>query len=237
MRPAWKELRAPWPPPGAGGILTWVDELPLTQHTLEVPRTARYHVLGSPGADTRAVEFALHGYGQLARAFLAGLATRARPGRVLIAPEGLSRFYLRRGTGEVGASWMTKEERGSEIVDTLRYLDRLAAAFETGGRTLSLLGFSQGAAAAARWAVLGTTRFARVTLWGCPLPHDLALEDHVERVRALRWIFAVGARDTTIDRSAVERDVLRVRSLGAEVVLHGFEGGHELDPELLARLE
>jgi predicted esterase len=213
-----------------------LDEPPITRHTLAVTRTARYHVLGAPGADTRELEFALHGYGQLALAFLASLRPRARPGRVLIAPEGLSRYYLRRGTGEVGASWMTKEERAFEIADTLAYLDRLAETFDTRGRTLSLLGFSQGAAAAARWAVLGRTAFARVVLWGCPLPPDLELSAHSARARALRWTFVLGARDTTIDRAAVARDAERLRALGAAVDEHAFAGGHELDAELLAAL-
>ena len=213
-----------------------MEELPITRHTLEVARTARYHRLGEPGPDTRELEFALHGYGQLAGAFLAGLRVRARPGRVLVAPEGLSRYYLRRGTGEVGASWMTREERALEIGDTLRYLDRLAETLDARGRTLTLLGFSQGAAAAARWAVLGRTSFARVLLWGCPLPPDLDLDANRARVLALRWVFVLGERDTTIERAAVARDAGRLRALGAAVEEHAFAGGHELDAGLLGRL-
>jgi len=213
-----------------------MDQLPITRHLLEVPRTARYHLLGVPGPATRELEFVLHGYGQLAHAFLAGLRARARPERVLVAPEGLSRHYLRRGTGEVGASWMTKEERALEIQDMLRYLEAVAAELGPHGRTLTLLGFSQGAAAAARWALLGRTSFERVILWGCPLPPDLVLEDAPARVRALRFDFVLGERDTTVERAAVERDVARLAALGARVELHLFAGGHELEPQLLARL-
>lgn len=229
-----KPLPSRWPALARAVILWRVEPLPITHHALEVVRTARYHVLGTPGPDTRELEFALHGYGQLARLFLEGLRPRARPGRVLVAPEGLSRYYLRRGTGEVGASWMTKEERATEIGDTLRYLDRLAGEFAALACARSLLGFSQGAAAAARWAVLGATEFTRVVLWGCPLPPDLALETHSARVRALHWTFAVGSGDTTVDPSAVARDVARVRALGAVVEHHVFAGGHELDREWLA---
>lgn len=213
-----------------------MDGLPITRHTLEVPRTARYHVLGTRGPATRCLEFVLHGYGQLAGPFLASVAVRGGPERVLVAPEGLSRYYLRRGTGEVGASWMTKEERALEIADTLRYLDRVAGAVGAQGLELRLLGFSQGAAAAARWAVLGETRFARVVLWGCPLPPDLVLEAHAARVRALTWVFVAGDADTTAEPAALERDAARLGALGASVERQAFAGGHELEPELLARV-
>jgi len=213
-----------------------MEGLSMTRHTLEVSRTARYHLLGVRGPATRRVEFVLHGYGQLAAAFLASLAVRAGPERLLVAPEGLSRYYLRRGTGEVGASWMTKEERALEIQDTLRYLDHLARVLDLGGLELGLLGFSQGAAAAARWAVLGETRFTRVVLWGCPLPPDLGLEAHAERVRAMHWALVAGEHDATAEQAALERDAERLRDLGATVQRHSFSGGHELEPGLLARV-
>lgn len=217
-------------------MLSGMDGLPITRHTLEVPRTARYHVLGTRGPATRGLEFVLHGYGQLAAAFLASVAVRGGPERVLVAPEGLSRYYLRRGTGEVGASWMTREERALEITDTLRYLERVAEAVGAAGLERTLLGFSQGAAAAARWAVLGHTPFARVVLWGCPLPPDLELEAHAERVRALQWVFVAGDSDATAEPAALERDRVRLDALGAAVERHTFAGGHVLEPGLLARV-
>lgn len=213
-----------------------MDESAITRHTLEVPRFARYHRLGTPTAATRALEFVLHGYGQLAGPFLESARARATPQRVLVAPEGLSRYYLRRGTGEVGASWMTKEERALEIVDTVRYLDRVAAEVASDELELTLLGFSQGAAAAARWALLGQTVFARVSLLGCPLPPDLELAAHAPRVRALGWTFVLGLEDTTVERGALERDLERLRALGASAELRTFAGGHALEPGLLAEL-
>lgn len=156
------------------------------RRTLEVPRTARYHVLGAGSDPVREAWFLLHGYGQLAGPFLDSLAPLARPGRILVAPEALSRFYLRRGTGEVGATWMTKEERASEIQDNVRYLDLVAEELHTahpGLRALQALGFSQGGATAARWALLGSAALARVTLWGCAFPPDLELTRLAARAR------------------------------------------------------
>jgi len=204
---------------------------------IEVPRTARYHVLGG-GASLHEAWFVLHGYGQLAQPFLASFAALASPERRLVAPEALARFYLKRGTGEIGASWMTREAREDEIADLVRYLD-LVAERELGASpssTIHALGFSQGAPAAARWAVLGKTRVARVTLWSGTFPADLDLERHAERLRSIRWTFVHGKRDEAVDGALVERDVERLRARGIAVELVWFDGGHELEPEALSAL-
>ena len=207
------------------------------RHTIEVPRTARYHLQAGAGTVLE-TWFVLHGYGQLAEPFLASLAPMVRPGRLLVAPEGLSRYYLRRGTGTVGASWMTREERAHEIHDMLRYLDLLWDAlrprFGTRPTSLTAFGFSQGGAAAARWAVLGRAPVERFVSWGCPLPLDLDLGAHTERVRALRWTFALGDEDTSIDRAAHAAGLERLRALGVQPRELRFRGGHELEPGLLA---
>jgi dienelactone hydrolase len=80
----------------------------------------------------------------------------------VVAPEALSRFYVDRGEpaagtpARVGATWMTREDREAEIADYVRYLDRAldAAAGRPGAAApaLGVLGFSQGAATACRWA-------------------------------------------------------------------------------------
>jgi predicted esterase len=214
----------------------------ITQHRLEVPRTARFHLRAGDAGPPREVWFVLHGYGQLAGAFLQGLDALARPTRLLVAPEALSRYYLKRGTGTVGASWMTREERADEIRDTVRYLDLLwehVRATHALAPTVALaaFGFSQGGAAAARWAVLGRSTVARAVSFACPLPADLDLDAHAARVRALRWSFALGDGDASIDREAFAAGRVRLRAAGAESELRTFAGGHELDPAILAALE
>ena len=99
------------------------------EHQLTVSRTARYHQLGELSAMTRRVWFVAHGYGQLAAYFIRHFAplTAADPHLVVVAPEGLSRFYLNGTGGRVGATWMTKEDRLAEIEDYVAYLNQLAA--------------------------------------------------------------------------------------------------------------
>ena len=63
--------------------------IPVTHHLI-VPRTARYFTFGEiEGASE--VWFLLHGYSMLAATFLQWFEPVAEPGRLLVAPEALSR--------------------------------------------------------------------------------------------------------------------------------------------------
>src|SRR2546425_9676771 len=73
-----------------------------------------------------------HGSGQLAARSLRHFEPLADGTRLVVAPEALSRFYLEDTTvpakeRKVGATWMTRENRLSEIDDYVRYLDALHA--------------------------------------------------------------------------------------------------------------
>ena len=90
----------------------------MQEHLFSTPRSARYFTLGSP-EDAAEVWFVCHGYGQLAARFLERFRPIEANRRCIVAPEGLSRFYLTETATErrVGASWMTREDRLHEIDD------------------------------------------------------------------------------------------------------------------------
>jgi len=208
--------------------------------TMQVTRTARYGVLGTPGPDVREVWIALHGYGHSAEVFGAGLAPIAAPHRLIVVPEGLSRFYLRGSRGDVGASWMTKVEREAEIEDQRAWLDafhdEVFGWVDRDRVVLHVFGFSQGAATACRWIAGGRPRPDRVTLWAGGVPRDLsraALTDHLPSAGLL---IVVGERDHYIDaeRLAARLEWLREGRVPFEFV--GHPGGHRLVPELLVEL-
>ena len=205
--------------------------------SFSVPRTARVATRGRAEL-AREAWFVLHGYGQLAADFVDDFAAVA-DGRFLAAPEGLSRFYLKDGQGPVGASWMTREAREEEIDDYVRYLDavygRLLASVSP-SMPVHVLGFSQGAATATRWAVLGFVRVDRLTLWGGGVPPDLDLERHGAKLRAMELTLVVGERDALVSakRAAAEVERLLAARIPHRVVR--FDGGHRLDDETLRRL-
>ena len=106
----------------------------ITSHSLHVRRTARYYTIGPIHGFPRELWIVAHGYAQLARRFVKWFSPLDDGTRLIVAPEGLSRFYLdpvaeRRAQAEprVGATWMTREDREAEIADYVSYLEHLAS--------------------------------------------------------------------------------------------------------------
>ena len=205
----------------------------MREHFLDVTRTARYFTLGDP-ATAAEFWFACHGYGQVAPRFLERLQGIAAERRCLVAPEGLSRFYLTERPAErrVGASWMTREDRLHEIDDYVRYLDALYAALGAARATVTALGFSQGTATVCRWSALGSSRIDRVILWGGEVPPDLDLQ----RWRVPRLDLAFGTRDELFTPKVVAATEQRLRDHNIAYALSSFDGGHEIDAATLSRL-
>jgi predicted esterase len=173
----------------------------------------------------------LHGYGQLASRFLRGFESLAQPSRLLVAPEGLSRFYLEAGTGRVGASWMTKEDRAHEIDDYLAFLDQVRAELVK-PVPLTVLGFSQGVATAARWAVATRPAAARLICWGGLVPEEI----DAAQLGGMRLTFVVGEQEEWAPPPAVEAQAATFRAAGVPVDMIRFEGGHEIRPEVVTLL-
>lgn len=204
---------------------------------LTADRTARVYHLGDPAQATE-FWFVLHGFGQLAGSFIATFAAAARPGRVIVAPEALNHYYTDHRAKKVGATWMTSEDRETEIADYVRYLDRVGDAFASRapGARIEIHGFSQGSATAARWFALGAVRPARLVLWGGELPPDPAVESYRDRLNAARLTFVIGDRDEYIGPDRVDRELERLDGAGVSYTMHRFAGGHVVDGGVLARL-
>jgi predicted esterase len=194
-----------------------------------VSRTARCASWG--GSAPTEAWILLHGYGQLASRFLRHFEPLAVPSRLLVAPEGLSRFYLETGTGKVGASWMTREDREHEIEDYLAYLEQVRRTLVP-EVPLTVLGFSQGVATAARWAVSTAPAPTRLVCWGGLVPEEIP----PERLGGIRVTYVVGSAEAWATPALVEAQAAVFRAAGVSVTVHRFEGGHEIRPGELALL-
>ncbi len=217
------------------------------EHHLTVSKTARYVLLGELTDEVTEVWFVCHGFGQLARSFVREFLPVARPSRVIVAPEALSRFYLGEVTGatsataRIGATWMTREDRLSEIADYVGYLDALyRRIFESIRREqtrVTALGFSQGVATVSRWAALGAARIDRLVLWGGRLPDEFIAPEHVIPMRRMRLVAVVGQDDPHVTLGAQRVERARFDSLGLSgIEWLTFDGGHTLDPRILETL-
>lgn len=199
------------------------------EHRLTVPRSARCFTQG--GASATEAWVVLHGYGQLASRFLGGFEAFATPSRLVVAPEGLSRFYLEAGSGRVGASWMTREDRAREIDDYLAYLGQARSELIP-PVPLTVLGFSQGVATACRWAVATSPAPTRLVCWGGLVPDEIP----AAALASILLSYVVGEEERWAPPAAVEAQAAAFRSAGVSAEVHRFAGGHEIRPEVLARL-
>src|SRR6266571_3829376 len=213
------------------------------EHHIGVSRTARYFALGDP-ARVGEVWFVCHGYGQVAARFLEKLRVLDDGRRYLVAPEGLSRFYLSESPTErrVGASRMTREDRLAEIEDYVRYLDAVYAevfgSLDRARVTVHALGYSQGASTVSRWVAIGKAKIDRLTLWGGEFPPDLdlTLDTVANRLRAARMTLVYGRSDEYITPKVVSGIVERLRQHEIPYEEIPFDGGHELNEAALRRL-
>lgn len=205
-------------------------------------RTARYYTLGG-GSSPGNVWVVLHGYGQLAGEFIKFFGDIATDDRLIVAPEAMNRFYLvqpDRPAKErpVGATWMTREDRASEIADYVEYLDslhdELIAAHVNAGARVHVVGFSQGAATAARWVEHGHTHIDRLILWGGTLPPEMHLG--AQTLRGVPLTYVVGARDQHITPDAWETERARLDAAAVAYRLVNFAGGHVISRKVFPEL-
>ncbi|MEZ0538955.1 alpha/beta hydrolase [Fibrella arboris] len=224
----------------------------ITEHHVTVQRTARYYTLGGsaeaahrPGtlpATIRRIWFVLHGYGQLAQYFIRRFDVVADDETLIVAPEGLSRFYTDQQYGKVGASWLTREDRDNEVIDYVAYLDQVLAEV-LGDRTLddldvTLMGFSQGASTACRWVDKSRQlRADRLLLWAGYFPNGLSDVLSPETIIDLPVSYVYGEQDEYISQlSDIDLYLNRLKTDVPQLELVPFEGKHVVDRQVLVKL-
>lgn len=213
-------------------------------HHLSVRRSARYATRGPDDGEATELWVGLHGHAQLATRFIRWLSP-LEDGRTLVAaPEALSRFYLETGPDgrhgkTIGATWLTREDREADLADHVAYLDQLIEhllALHPVRPRLALLGFSQGAALAARWAVQGGVLPDQLVLWGTPLPSDVSPSRLAERLRGRPLQLVAGDHDPYAPPGSLEGAAVALSHAGAEVQVIRFPGGHQLHGPTLVSL-
>ena len=216
-------------------------------HHLRVQRTVRYYTLGASNGAPKAIWFVIHGYGQLAGQFIRYFADIAADDVLVVAPEAMNRYYLvtpdktPARDRPVGATWMTREDRESEIADYVEYLDTLfdevaGEAIKFGAR-VNVIGFSQGTATASRWATHGRATLHRLILWSGLIPPDTDLTHGHSALRHTALTLVLGTSDHYVDEKmfAAERARLDAARIAHDVVR--FEGGHVIDRSVFPRLQ
>lgn len=201
---------------------------------------ARYFTAGTLDASTRQVWVVFHGYGQLAQYFLKKFEPLTMQNIFIIAPEGLSRFYLSeltstgRPDNKVGATWMTREDRQTDIDNYIHYLDTVytdVLAHNT--IPVTLFGFSQGCATVCRWAIEGHPVFDRLILWAGLFPPDMNFEKGHDILSTKENYMIIGDHDPFLTPERMDEFDQLAAKLNIQPTKQTFPGKHELNLELM----
>ena len=221
--------------------MTGLPVISLMQKQVNVSIKAPYFCYGELTSQTEDVWIICHGYGQLAKYFLRRFDVLDSKSNYVIAPEGLSHFYLKDDYQNVGASWMTREYRLDEIDNQSAYLNAIVSQ-ELPNRSssayqLNLLGFSQGTATIVRWAAHQKVVFDRMILWAGSFPHDVPKGsfDYLPPTSEI-WV-VYGSEDPFLTETRLQEQATMMKGMFAqEVRILPFEGKHEVPREVLQKL-
>lgn len=209
----------------------------MEEHHININYTARYYTLGESSNDPQQeVWIVLHGYGQLARYFIQKFEPLSKENTFIIAPEGLSLFYLRGTEGRVGATWMTREFREHAIQNYISYLQQVYGELELHNKRVVLFSFSQGGATLIRWAVYHHVSFHKMIVWAGGFPPDVDPVACKEIFSGKQLFYVYGSNDEYItpERLAKQKALFQRFHFHPEIIR--FEGTHRVDSTVLRQL-
>ena len=197
-------------------------------------KTFRYFTHGNP-LKAKHIVYVLHGYGQLAEFFIRKFQ-HLSDAYFIVAPEGMHRFYLSGSSGRVGASWMTKEERETDIQDNLHWLNALDSELCTkyNFEKKHLVGFSQGGPTAIRWQFQGNLKADQLIVWASVFPPDLKLDKEINVSKIASNYFVIGEKDEFY--SLEQQNEVRSTYASNGFISVSYDGKHDIEPTLIQKL-
>ena len=199
----------------------------INKHTIKVEQTARWFHIGEDHSSASTIVIVLHGYGQHPAYMLESLKPLERLGLSILAPEGLSRFYIKGTDGRVGASWMTRDERLSDIEDHINYLNHWWDALNTKpDAKIIVVGFSQGVATASRWLASGFQANS-VILHSGTIPTEWQEKPGFSQ-KISNWILIRGLDDSIYPKTAHELAATKFKSWSLNFVSLHVKGEHAI---------
>ncbi len=210
----------------------------MKQHSIRTTKTGRFYTLGELTDSTREIVFVFHGYAQLAKDFIQDFEEIQSDSRLIIAPEGLNKFYVKGFYGKIGASWMTKEDRDNEINDYLTFLDNIYSVITDKMNKeikIKLFGFSQGCATAVRWFVNSDLQNSELILWGSSIPPDIDFQKLKNKLpRPVKIV--IGDEDEFISKERLSQEIEKLNKEEIPFELKKYPGKHNVQPGLLTQL-
>ena len=185
----------------------------------------------------------LHGNGGNAASFARIWDAFADPSFIMAVPQGAYDVSGGSHRGRAMFSWYyltdsraiwkmadpLAEESVENVIDAVRAAQRINRVF--------ILGFSQGASLAYAVGIKNHGKVDGIIALAGIFPQESLTADQVAAARHLPVFVARGDRDTRVSQAVMDHQRKILRDNGYDLTDHAFRGGHELPPDLLARVQ
>ena len=213
----------------------------MQQKNISITKTARYFILGDASDEIEQIWFVCHGYAQLANYFIKNFEVLDNGKNLIVAPEGLSRFYWKGFSDRVVASWMTREDRESDIEDYINFLNsvytEVCSSLKNKNVRINVLVFSQGTATVCRWVASGKVKVDNFILWAGAFPDDLDLTVENVVFDRMKKFAVIGDQDEFLNEAAIAKQFAYLNKNKISLDLIRFHGKHEINNEALLDLQ
>lgn len=205
----------------------------------KVLKTAHYSTYGELSDQTKYFWFALHGSHMLCEQMLYKFNDFDPKEHFILAPEGLSRFYLKGFSGDVVATWMTKQDRLVEIEDFSVYLNDLYTDYTSRIPTHAkkiIFGFSQGGTSAFRWMYNYQVQVDHILAYSTWIPEDLDFSQSQTDITKIPINYTIGLQDEYMndERMNFLKQIVKRNKFQCSYEL--YEGNHRISKHQLSFL-
>ena len=102
---------------------------------------------------------------------------------------------------------------------------------------INILGFSQGASTASRWAALGKTATSNLILWAGSFPSDIDYLKNIETFNKFPLYFFIGDSDELFSEEILAQYLAEIKEKEISFNLSRYNGGHKVLPQPLLKLQ
>jgi len=212
------------------------EKMDININHIKVAKTARYASYGVLSPKTKYFWFCLHGSKMVCEQIIKKFKDFDPQEHVVLAPEGLSRFYSEGFGGPVVATWMTSRDRLAEIADFSDYLTQLYNSYTeqlAAGCHKIVLGFSQGGTTAYRWLHHSEITLDALIGYSCWVPEDIDLKVSRTTLSEVDKIYTFGHQDQFLSKERIKMLESVIAKNDMTIDFESYEGDHRIDRDQL----
>ena len=210
------------------------------KHNISFEFSSSYITYNQLTDNTENIWIVFHGYGQLSKYFIRRFDVLEGDKNYIIAPQGLSKFYVDEDYKNVGASWLTKEDRESDLLNQQKYLiklmDELKLKIDFSKIKINFFGFSQGVSALTRLLMNYNMKVNNIIIWAGWVPDEF-FNINKDVLKDTNLFFVVGNKDKYYNNPIIKGYLKKIKNiLNKEIDYFVFNGGHIVDRKVLKKI-